>query len=67
MKQFTLTFLAVLGLSAMAFAERLVPPTLPPSAFADTEASTNIAIAPLEGGRSFTVSLSLDATASNCV
>ena len=54
-------------LSAPAFAERLVPPTLPPSAFADTETSTNIAITPLVGGRSFTVSLSLDATASNCV
>ena len=52
---------------SIAFAERIVPPTLPPSAFADTEASTNIAIAPLMGGRSFTVSLSLDATASNCV
>ena len=51
----------------LSFAERIVPPALAPSAFSDTEASTNIAIAPLVGGRSFTVSLSLDATASNCV
>ena len=51
----------------VALAERIDPPVLAPSAFADTEASTNIAIAPLVGGRSFTVSLSLDATASNCV
>ena len=42
-------------------------PPLPPSAFADTEASTNIVIAPLVGGRTFTVMLSLDATDSNCV
>ena len=54
-------------ISANAFAERLAPPPLAPSAFADTEASLNIAIAPLVGGRSFTVSLSLDAAASNCV
>ncbi len=51
----------------VSLAERIAPPMLPPSAFADTEVSTNIAIAPLVGGRSFTVSLSLDATASNCV
>ena len=55
-------------LAAMvSLAERIVPPVLAPSAFADTEASTNIAIAPLVGGRSFTVTLSLDATSSNCV
>jgi hypothetical protein len=66
MKQFSSMVLFCV-LSANAFAERLAPPTLPSSAFADTEASTNIAIAPLVGGRSFTVSLSLDATASNCV
>ena len=65
-KQFASLFLFCV-ISANAFAERLVTPTLPPSAFADMEASTNIAIAPLVGGRSFTVSLSLDATASNCV
>ena len=65
-KQFA-SILLFCVLSANAFDERIVPPTLSPSAFADTEASTNIAIAPLVGGRSFTVSLSLDATASNCV
>jgi hypothetical protein len=55
-------------LAAMvSLAERIVPPVLAPSAFADTEASTNIAIAPPVGGRSFTVTLSLDATSSNCV
>ena len=66
MKQFA-SFLLFCVFSANAFADRIVPPTLLSSAFADTEASTNIAIAPLVGGRSFTVSLSLDATASNCV
>ena len=59
---------SLLLLAAMvSLAERITPPMLPLSAFADTEASTNIAITPLVGGRSFTVSLSLDATASNCV
>ena len=53
--------------AVLSFAERIVPSTLFPSAFADTEVSTNITIAPLVGGRSFTVSLSLDATVSNCV
>ena len=57
----------LLVLAGVARAERIVPPALAPSAYADTEASTNIAIAPLVGGRSFTVSLSLDAAASNCV
>ncbi len=57
----------LLALAGAARAERIVPPVLAPSAYADTEASTNIAIAPLVGGRSFTVSLSLDATVSNCV
>ena len=51
-------------LSAVVFAERIAPPTLPPSAFADTESSTNIAIAVLDASRSFSVSLSLDAAAS---
>ena len=54
-------------LSAVVFAERIAPPVLPASAFADTEASTNIAIAVLDASRSFSVSLSLDAAASNCV
>ena len=48
-------------------AERIAPPVLAPSVYADMENSTNIAIAPLVGGRSFTISLLLDATASNCV
>ena len=52
---------------SMVFAEQIAPPALSPSAFADTEASTNIVISPLVGRRSFAVSLSLDATASNCV
>ena len=54
-------------LSAAAFAERIAPPVLHVSAFADTEASTNIAIAVQDASRSFSVSLSLDASASNCV
>ena len=54
-------------LSAVVSAERIAPPTLAPSAYADTEASTNIAIAVQDASRSFSVSLSLDATASNCV
>ena len=54
-------------LSAVVSAERIAPPTLPPFAFADTEASTNIAIAVHDACRSFSVSLSLDAGASNCV
>ncbi len=63
----SIIFLVVVIAGFAAFAERIAPPTLPPSAFADTEASTNIAIAVLDASRSFTVSLSLDATASNCV
>ena len=59
---------AILLLAAMvSLAERITLPMLSPPAFADTEASTNIAIAPLVGGRSFVVSLSLDAATSNCV
>ncbi len=50
-----------------AFAERIALPTFPSSTFADTEGSTNIAIAALNASRSFSVSLSLDAAASNCV
>ena len=52
---------------AIAFTERIAPSTLPPSAFADTEVSTNIAITVWDVSRSFSVSLSLDATVSNCV
>ena len=54
-------------LSAVVSAERIAPSALAPSAYADTEASTNIAIAALDASRSFSVSLSLDAAASNCV
>ena len=61
---FTLVFSV---LSAVVSAERIAPSTLAPSAYADTEASTNIAIAALDASRSFSVSLSLDASASNCV
>lgn len=61
---FTLVFSV---LSAVVSAERIAPSTLAPSAYADTEASTNIAIAALNASRSFSVSLSLDALASNCV
>ena len=53
--------------AAIASAERLVPSTLPASAFADTEVSTNIALTPFVGSRTFSVVLSLDATASNNV
>ena len=49
------------------FAERIAPPTLPPYTLADTEASTNVAITVLDASRSFSISLSLDAGASNCV
>ena len=61
------TFLVVVIAGVTAFAERIAPPTLPVSAFADTEASTNIAIAVQDASRSFSVSLSLDTAASNCV
>ena len=54
-------------LSAVVSAERIAPPALAPSAFADTEASTNIAIAVQDASRSFSVSLSLNAGASNSV
>ena len=66
MKRF-IFHLAFSVLSAAAFAERIALPVLPVSSFADTEASTNIAIAALDASRSFSVSLSLDAGASNCV
>ena len=61
---FTLVFSV---LSAVVFAERIALPVLPVSSFADTEASTNIDTAALDASRSFSVSLSLDAGASNCV
>ena len=62
------TVFVLLGIiPAIAFAERITPSMLPPSAFADTEASTNIAITAWDVSRSFSVSLSLDAGASNCV
>ena len=54
-------------LSAAVSAERIAPSALAPSAYADTEASTNIAIAVQDASRSFSVSLSLEAGASNCV
>ena len=54
-------------LSTTAFAARVASPTLPPSVFADMEASTNIAIKAWDVSRSFSVSFSLDAGASNCV
>ncbi len=66
MRLATLFVLSII-ISASTFAERIAPPTLPPSVFGDTEASTNIAITVWNVSRSFSVSLSLDATASNCV
>ncbi len=64
-------YIALLLLSLFAantiFAERFAPQALPPPAFADTEASTNIAITTWDVSRSFSVSLALDAGASNCV
>ncbi len=61
-------FILAFALGAtVALAERIALPTLPPSAFADTEVSTNIAITVWDVSRSFSVSLSLDAGASNCV
>ncbi len=63
----SIIFVVVVIAGFAAFAERITSPTLPPTPFADTEASTNIAIAVLDASRSFSVSLSLDAAASNCV
>ena len=57
----------LLLVTATSLAERITPPTLPASAFTDTEASTNIVMTPLACSRTFSVALSLDATASNCV
>ena len=53
--------------AAIASAERIALPTLPATDFADTEVSTNISITPFIGSRTFSVALSLDATASNNV
>ena len=53
--------------AVVAIAERIAPPMLPSSTFADTEASTNIAIAAWDVSRSFFVLLTLDASVSNCV
>ena len=66
MKRF-FSILVYFLVAVASLAERITPSMLPPSAFADTEASTNIAIAALDASRSFSVSLSLDAGASNCV
>ena len=63
----SIIFVVVVIAGFAAFAERIAPPTLSASPFTDTEASTNIAIAVLDASRSFSVSLSLDAGASNCV
>ncbi len=53
--------------AVVAIAERIAPPMLPSSTFADTEASTNIAITAWDVSRSFFVLLTLDASVSNCV
>ena len=45
--------------SAIASAERIALPMLPIAAFADTEVSTNIAITPLVGSRSFYLHLAV--------
>ena len=66
MKRF-FSILVYFLVAVASLAERITPSMLPPSAFADTEASTNIAIAVQDASRSFSVSLSLDASASNCV
>ena len=59
--------LLVFCLALVADAERIAPFRLPTPTHMDTEASTNIAIAAWDVSRSFSVSLSLDAGASNCV
>ena len=66
MKYITLLLLSIFAANSI-FAERIAPLALPPSAFADAEASTNISMAALDVSRSFSVALSLEATASNCV
>ena len=63
MKYITLLLLSIFAANTI-FAERIALRELPPSAFADTEASTNIAIAALDASRSFSLSLALDAAAS---
>lgn len=59
--------IAFVLVSAIACGERIALPTLQTSDLADTEVSTNISITPFIGGRTFSVVLSLDATASNNV
>ncbi len=59
--------LAIALVATAALSERIASPTLPPSAFADTEASTNIAITVWDVSRSFFVLLTLDALVSNSV
>ncbi len=59
---------ALAALLAMAApAERIAPPRLPPSPYLDTEVSTNIALAAWDASHTFSVTLSLEAGASNCV
>ena len=53
--------LAIALVATAALSERIASPTLPPSAFADTEASTNIAITAWDVSRSSFVLLTLDA------
>ena len=53
--------------AAIASAERIALPMLPVAAFSDAEVSTNIAVTPFVGSRTFSVALSLDASASNNV
>ena len=67
MQPFTTFTLSLAILTSVSLAERIAPLALPPSAFTDTEASTNIAITAWNVSRSFSVSLTLDASASNCV
>lgn len=47
----------LLLVTATSLAERIAPPTLPASAFTDTEASTNIVMTPLACSRTFSVAL----------
>ncbi len=59
---------ALPALLAMAApAERIAPPRLPLSPHLDTEVSTNIALAAWDASHTFSVTLSLEAGASNCV
>ena len=53
--------------AAVSLAGRIAVSPLAPSSFADAETSTNVAISAWSGSRTFTVDLTLDATASNGV